>query len=483
MSESTNENESQVKDVEVLRSTETMQITIPDSLPIHEAVEWLRRKEAEEEEFVGVSETILAYPMDGALALSKAIQQIYGWSKHMGSRTWWGGREKPQLVSVQTSLTEFDKVPWGAFVIPCVTGELSTNISEINQQPVLVIEGDIMRRDVPKVKELVALARKIVASESIYKGQAVRIEWEEKQTLFSRHTQIGEPQFIDLKGVSEDELIFTNDLMSQIRISLFTPIEKPDVCKAHGIPTKRGILLEGPYGTGKTMTAYVAAQKCVAHERTFIYIKDVSRLADALRFAQQYAPAMIFAEDVDRVMNGPRTEVVDKILNLIDGIESKNAEVMVVLTTNFVENINEAMYRPGRLDAIISVQPPNAEAVKRLILQYGRGLVDENTDLSDAARLLEGEIPAVIREAVERAKLAAISRTDDMDFMLTGEDLRIAAQSLRSQSDLLKKAQGEDEHISIQRARVLGTSMGEGMGRGLRAVALRQLETDHGSQS
>lgn len=467
------EEKQEIKDVVVSRDAAIKKIVLPRDLEIPDAIKWLERKEAEEQEVVAIHEPVHAYPMDGVIAFRKAIEKVYGWSQHRGKkfRTLFGeSRNPPQMVSVEVGVNESIEVPWGAFAIPGIMGELVCDTEIKDNQPIFVVTGKVRRKDLGKVKDLMSLTREIAAEESIYKGQAVRIEWE-AAGFFGMELRIGTPQFINLAGVEAKELIFSKPLMDQIRVSLFTPIERPEVCRQHGIPTKRGILLEGPFGTGKTMTAHVAAKKCVEQGRTFIYIKDVSRLADALRFAQQYAPAMIFAEDVDRVLKGERNDTVNEILNIIDGIESKNAEVMVVLTTNFVENINEAMYRPGRLDDIISVLPPDADAVKRLMVQYGRGLIAEDADLEPAATILSGEIPAVIREAVERAKLAAISRAETDEEMenltLNGEDLVIAANSLRAQSDLLKRAQQREDPEDIQRARAFGDALGGAVSRGV----------------
>jgi transitional endoplasmic reticulum ATPase len=123
-------------------------------------------------------------------------------------------------------------------------------------------------------------------------------------------------------------------------------------------------------------------------------------------------------------MTGDRDNVIDHILNVIDGVESKSTEIMIVLTTNDIENITPALLRPGRLDAVIYIDKPDAKAAERLARQYGRGLISDDEDISEAAAALAGRIPAVIREAVERSKLAAIMMTP------IGEPLRISNAAL-----------------------------------------------------
>jgi AAA family ATPase len=89
---------------------------------------------------------------------------------------------------------------------------------------------------------------------------------------------------------------------------------------------------------------------------------------------------------------------------------------MVVMTSNKAYEINQAMIRPGRIDAILHIGPPDAGAVQRLLRAYGRKLIRPDEDLTEAGDILSGRIPAVIREVVERSKLYAISRAPGAEF-------------------------------------------------------------------
>ncbi len=133
-----------------------------------------------------------------------------------------------------------------------------------------------------------------------------------------------------------------------------------------------------------------------------------------------------------------RTVKIDDILNTIDGVQSKNTEIMVALTTNHVEQINKAMLRPGRLDAVIDVTPPDAPAARKLMRLYGRTRLDAADTLERAGLVLAGQIPAVIREAVERAKLYAIGRAGGGQFVITDQDIADAAAGMQQHLDLLE---------------------------------------------
>src|SRR5258708_32271027 len=213
-----------------------------------------------------------------------------------------------------------------------------------------------------------------------------------------------EPRFLDLAQVRANELVFSDDVDRAIHASLFTPIERAEECRKLGMPVKRGVLLAGPFGVGKTLAAYVAAAKAEKAGWTFVYCETAPELSDVVRFAQQYAPAVVFCEDIDRVVSGDRDIDMDQILSIVDGIESKESEILLVLTTNDAKDINQAMLRPGRLDSVINVTPPDPGAVIRLIHLYARGILANGEDLTAVGAHLAGPIPAVIQEGVEPSK-------------------------------------------------------------------------------
>jgi transitional endoplasmic reticulum ATPase len=173
-------------------------------------------------------------------------------------------------------------------------------------------------------------------------------------------------------------------------------------------------------------------------------VQRADELAEAIRFARQYqSPAAVVAcEDIDRTTDGERTIEMDDLLNTIDGIDGKNSHIMVLLTTNQIDNINAAMLRPGRLDAIIEILPPDASTVERLIRRYLGNSLPDNEDISTAGQVLAGEIPAVIAEVCKRAKLAQLSQQEPGKPVrnLSGRAVIEAAETMATQLDVLKRA-------------------------------------------
>lgn len=424
----------------------------PKEMTTREAIETLQRLEASEETKISIHEEVQAFPLEGAFALMRALKRIYGWADAVPKPSFFGPIP-PTMVNLEIAPGVHTQVIWGQFNVPNVSGRLETSQTRRNGRPIFVISGTVKKKEQQAVKRVADLTRQIVSEESIYRGKAIKLRTDDDGQMDFENP----PAFIDTTRVDERELVFSEELTAQVKTNLFTPIERTAQCRQHHVPLKRGILLEGKYGTGKTLTAFVTAKKCEANGWTFIMLDKVGALKEALLFARMYAPAVVFAEDIDRSVEGERSVEMDDILNTIDGVDSKGAELITILTSNHVENINKAMLRPGRLDAVLSIIPPDAKAAERLIRLYSHGLVLDSEDVSDAGQELAGQIPAVIREVVERSKLHAIGRLEaDEDFLLSGEDLLTAAKGMKTHLALMNPPATKDPTAGEKLAEAMG---------------------------
>lgn len=418
------------------------QIILPPKMSYKDAITWLERKQQNEETIIGFDEPIHGFPLDAAYALQKAIEEKYGWAGTPQPGVNFFGELVPKQSAIALEVNakgDTVQVVWGEFSLPNIEGKLYTGIQFIDQRPVFTLGGKVKGKHKAELSELAGMARERLKAESLYRGKAFRVSFADidpDDMNFDPRTNA--PKFIDVSGVKEEELILPADTAQLIQDSLFTPIEHTAHCRKEGVPLKRGVLMAGPYGVGKTLSAYVAAKKCLHNGWTFIYVENASQLQQALYFAQQYQPAMVFAEDIDRATSGERTADIDAILNTLDGVSTKHSEILVALTTNHLDNINRAMLRPGRLDAVVQIPPPDGEAAQRLLRLYARGRIADGTNLAQVSDMLAGQIPAVIREVVERAKLGAIGRIRKGDELtLTDGDLRSAALGMLDQVKLV----------------------------------------------
>jgi transitional endoplasmic reticulum ATPase len=125
--------------------------------------------------------------------------------------------------------------------------------------PYLIVGGEVKQKHKAEIAQLCTLTRKLLKERSVYRGQAVRVKFPDNDELSATDA----PKFLDLTNVKDDELIFPWETMELVKSSLFTPIRHTQACRDVRVPLKRGVLLEGPFGVGKTLTAYVTAKYCV----------------------------------------------------------------------------------------------------------------------------------------------------------------------------------------------------------------------------
>lgn len=410
----------------------------PNPMGLMEAAEILEQMHEEQEQDVAISEIIRsAHFVDGLVAFTDAMEEVFGWTRAVPTPTFFGPRP-PVFVDVPVSINDSRRVLTGRFEMPNVKGWVQVGSTVEKGVTVFQIQGKTIRKFQPLFEALAEATRRRVKENSIFKGKSFEL-------LFNEEGGISDdaPTFIDLRG--SETPIFSHETEQAVQANILTPIQHSQRCRDMGIPLKRGILLEGPYGTGKTLVSRQAGQEAVKHGWTHIVIREPKNLAPALEFARKFQPCVVFVEDIDREMEGEdRTQKIDNILNTLDGVDSKNSEVMVVFTSNHADRINRAMMRPGRLDAVISVQHPDAAAAMRLAKVYGGKLIDPAGDYSEAAEALAGQSPAVIRETVERAKLYSMDKINGDDtFYLTPQSLVDSAATMMRQLALLEEKQVE----------------------------------------
>lgn len=442
-------------------------LIVPEQMTLDGAIDVLTRKKAAEEEVVGVHEVIDAFPWDGARSLERVLDRRLGAALTTKTPGFFGPTP-PTTVAVETAHGKTENIIWGRFLIPGIAAGaegrdyLETGYDFKDGRVVFLLGGQVRRKFLPVIKQLAEDIRQDLVVNSIYRGKAFRISFFDDD---GDKKPVPDITFLDTTQVNLMELVYSDSVRAAIETNVFTPIRHAAKAAELGVPTKRGILLSGKYGTGKTLTAYATAKVAEDNGWSFVYITRADELPDAIRFAGNYSPAVIFAEDIDRTTAGGRTEELDEILNTIDGIDAKGARVMVVLTTNHLETINPAMLRPGRLDAVIEVTAPDEAAVVRLIRVYARDMMTEDTDVSHVARMLAGQIPAVVREVVERSKLYWLNRTGgEGPVELAEEDIQYAAETVLAQRKLTEKPEVVELSAVELFARGLGASLANVLG-------------------
>jgi len=209
-----------------------------------------------------------------------------------------------------------------------------------------------------------------------------------------------------------------------------------------GLPQKRAVLLHGPYGTGKTLAAYLTAQIATENNWAFIYCRPgKDKLSEVIQTARLYQPAVVFFEDVDGIASDGEDDSVTRLLDIFDGIQSKGTRLLAVMTSNHPDRIHKGMIRPGRLDAVVALEALDEKGVEEMIQSIipvdKLGEVDYDT----VGKAMKGFMPCFVKEAVDRTLRYAVARNNGADVeVLHTEDFTQAAKGLRVQLELMENA-------------------------------------------
>lgn len=430
------------KNVTIVR--EGNQIIIPDKMTYSDARDWLTKQEQAEEQLVKIHDNVSCFPQDGLIALMRAMQEIYGFVDIKG---WFGS--PPYMVQVQTP-NGIESAPFGRISAPTWEGGyLETTVAG----PAIVVGGVVKRKFESKVKSVLALMRTKLRDNSIYKGQAFHVDlhWWDDHDRFNVDNDA--PKYME---TSDEPMVLNETTEFELTTSVFMILEQSKLCQDNGIALKHGALFKGPFGTGKTMTAKTIAHKARANGWTFIYLKFAHQLANGLRLAKMYAPAVLFCEDVDTVVR-ERDGHMNDLLNVLDGVDTKTSPIMVILTTNNAETIDPSFLRPGRIDTVIHFGEPDASTAIKFVEKFSGSLLKPGEDLTAVGVALKGIVPASIRDCISKAKRYAMYRegSSNIEGCMVANDLLKAARAVREHMKMMEAKKPTAEQVVAHAARTL----------------------------
>jgi ATP-dependent 26S proteasome regulatory subunit len=249
--------------------------------------------------------------------------------------------------------------------------------------------------------------------------------------------------FRALQKVSGDSLVLRQDVCELVDSAIVGFYEHRERLTTLGIDLKRGILLHGPPGTGKTSIALYLAGKlphftvCFVSGERLLYPREICRMA---RYLQ---PAMIVFEDIDLVAqernaNGLLT-VLGELMNQIDGCEPTD-QVLFIMNTNSLDRLEHAVKnRPGRVDQIIAIPLPDRDERRALLAHFARHFhlaIQESDNMLEATA---GATPAMLKEIVKRAAVLAVQRdghgSNKTSLALSEADFLRAVEQVRALRD------------------------------------------------
>ncbi len=399
---------------------------------IRKAIDYLAKYEMDQEKVYRQSREFKYRAWDGANAFNLAMKHVFGTAGLGVSTQTMFGENPPQLHTIPTGVGSTTQVPWGKVALDqlsCVF-TLDTTYHQ-DYGAVFVLHAQAPKKFKGHIEAFFDVVEQFLKTQSIYRGRAI---------------DGGDvPNFIDTTKVDESRVVYSEETMRQLDANLYSLVKYADEHRANGLPLKRSVLLEGPYGTGKTLAGMLAAKQCEASGWTFILCRPgKDNLNEVLQTAQLYAPAVVWYEDIDVVAGeNMRSDMqVSKILDALDSVTTKGTEVLAGFTTNHISKIQKGVLRPGRLDAVIHIGHLDPAGFEKLVrLSIPKSKLDANVDFQKVSEAMAGMLPAFVTEACGRAVRYSIARNAGKAGKIGTSDLVDAANGLRPQLELMNDAQ------------------------------------------
>jgi DNA polymerase III delta prime subunit len=293
--------------------------------------------------------------------------------------------------------------------------------------------------------------RELAIEHNVYRGHVVSFGhnmFGDRSTVLAFHTR---------PAMGLDELILPESTVEAVSRQVVGVARHRQQLLASGQHLKRGLLLYGPPGVGKTHTVRYLMSQLNGVTIMLLSGNSLGNIGAACSVARTLQPAMIVVEDVDliaeeRMMHAGEHPLLFQLLNEMDGL-ADDADVVFLLTTNRADVLEPALaQRPGRVDQAVSLELPDEEGRRRLFRLYRGALEIDESRLDSVLERTGGVTASFLKELLRRAAVLAAEENDDPDhpgpLSVSADQLDAALDDLletrNSMTRVLLGGQGED---------------------------------------
>ena len=404
-----------------------VQLATDPNAKYSDVIEYALNEDKQNHKIARVNYRLKCFRDDGVYQLYKAIQKVFGTVVAQEEKSPSNGNGDIQTIDITLANGQRLKCPFGDIALPGLGDDAQVSISYNEDKHDLVITGKCQLRFQSLLDDIIEEAKIGLATNSIYKGQAIEI------------SDINQPKILDLSSIDNQLMVLSKKTQYDLR-PIYARLNNPQLCIDKGIPLKFGALLEGSYGTGKTLLAFKLARHAIQNGWMFIYLKDPTLLAEILKMSKVIDHSgwgvVIFCEDVDQVVRGNRDEAMQDILNTLDGGDTKDMNVISLFTTNHIELIEPTFLRGKRIGTIVSMGSLDADAAIDFIkASFAIGEYTLKDDLKEVGDMIAQYqiVPAFMAEIIEKVKANMILANQTE---VKAEDIKFSIESYIHQMEL-----------------------------------------------
>lgn len=320
----------------------------------------------------------------------------------------------------------------------------------------------ILATDEVAGKAAVARLRELAQEHNVFRGQVLSFGGD----MFDGGESI--LNFHERPDLDREGLILPEGILETIERQVVGVARHRERLAVSGQHLKRGVLLYGPPGVGKTHTVRYLTSALPGVTFVMVSGEALQAIDAACSVARSLQPAVVVVEDVDliaedRGMSPGQHPLLFQLLNEMDGVGG-DVDVAFVLTTNRADLLEPALaQRPGRIDEAVEIGLPDSACRRRLFdLYVGRLRIDVPDDRIDAALArTEGVTASFLKEWLRRCALAAAEREAEAGIATGGDgELTISAADLGGSLDALLETRSRLTRVLLGAERPEGEDWG-----------------------